>query len=216
MSILQATLNLSKIVNYFTTTFTTGTSITIPSTSQVGDLCIIHNQAGVALGTCTPVTPAGFTNVVNTGGSDGSQNQRMMVSYKVLVSGDPGSTVSGMTQGPPTARLMIFRPANFTLSSITTSTVSQQTTPSKPTNQTIVLGAESVKRPLISWASFGANSKTVSGASVTGGPTYTTLTHSYGLVSYAILNEGQNSTDSTVSMSDNGNNSLASLTFSFN
>ena len=212
---VQQLLHHNKRISFVTSATTSGGStITIPSSAAAGDLCIITNTAGQIGGTAPgAVTPAGFTNVVNFTGSDGfTFSLRSMISWKILASGDPGSGVSGMGDSSLTA--LVFRPDNFTLSSITTSTPSTQGTSATPTNQTITLDAATAGRPLVSLAYYG--SQNAVNSSISGGPTYTTVSAgSTDVVRYAALEELIESANSTVSMTDTGVNTMSSLTFRF-
>lgn len=212
MAITQALLQLPKIVQFVASaTSVTGTSITIPAAAQVGDFCVIEQGAGASTTPPTAVTPTGFTDAVNVSGTGSGFGLRAMVSYKVLVSGDPGSAVSTMGGGKS---CLVFRPSNFTISSVTNSTPSQQVSDLAPTSQTLVLTEDTVPRPTIAIATF-ASTGTLGTLTTSGGPTFTAVTvRAQEIVRYAILNDNVTANNVTVSMPDNGLNAMSSLSFS--
>ena len=87
---------------------TTGSSSTIvvPATAQAGDVGLLFQRAADS-GTGS-VTPSGWTTI--TDGVGGAQSTRCMVSFKILTSGDPGATLTGMNSGFNTKAIAIFRP----------------------------------------------------------------------------------------------------------
>jgi len=104
-------------------------NVVIPSTARVGDIAVLFDTS-----TSTgDVIPSGWTSIngITTGSAI-----RTNISYKILVSGDVNSTVSGIG-GNARKVLTIFRTFNDVTPPISLSTVSAQATTSTPTEQTI-------------------------------------------------------------------------------
>lgn len=109
-------------LSYITKTDVNNASITIPSTSQTGDLAVLF-QLSVQTGSTAPAgtTPAGWTDIVNTSRDSTLQGaSRAIWSYKILGSSDPNSSITGMSFDAANHKtIFIFRPAALTISSIT-------------------------------------------------------------------------------------------------
>ena len=101
-------------VTYVDTSQSNASTITIPSTAQVGDLAVLYDFA-VTTGTVAPtsVTPSGWTLVgVSNVGLTTTPAMRGSIYWKFLVSGDPGSTITGMSGGTTNDKIMtIHRPS---------------------------------------------------------------------------------------------------------
>lgn len=95
-------------------TSTTTTTITIPATAAVGDIVVLFDRAtNSGLGAPNAVTPAGWTQLTTLAVSSSGGSFRSSILYKVLVAGDPGSTITGMNRlgaGGMTKMTTIFRP----------------------------------------------------------------------------------------------------------
>jgi hypothetical protein len=80
------------------------TTITIPATAQVGDLCVLYDVTAV---NDANVTPTGWTSIISN--NDTFENN---FSYRLLTSGEPGSSVTGQTGGQYSIKIMmVFRPS---------------------------------------------------------------------------------------------------------
>jgi hypothetical protein len=105
--------------------------------------------------TTTDTIPAGWSSIVGTT----TTGIRTNVSYKKLVSGDIGATITGMA-GTTRKALIVVR-GNVAISSITISTPTAEATTSAPANQTIAV--TNATEPAISFGVFsstGARSTT--------------------------------------------------------
>jgi hypothetical protein len=79
-------------------------TINIPATAQGGDLCVLYDVTAV---NGNNVTPAGWTSII----SDDNTFENNF-SYKVLTSGEPGSSVIGQNGTLYTVKIMmVFRPS---------------------------------------------------------------------------------------------------------
>lgn len=126
--------------------FSTGGTITIPSDAQVGDICLIMHSGG-SITTPATVTPSGFTNILNVTGSTTFVKVRAIASWKLLVSGDAGDTVSVINSTSESARLILFRRSTPITSATISPVVNAQCTNSTPTVQTV--SASSGQAPLL-------------------------------------------------------------------
>lgn len=213
MSVAPGHLFLGRSVTNESQVTSTTNSAVIPAGAQPGDLCVHINFAGAASAVPTAVTPTNFTNSLNL--SDAANFERFMINWKVLVSGDAGSTVSGMSNSRVNA-LIVVRPQNFSISSITTVGGSGQWSASAPTNQTLAVADGKTRKPLLVFAYFFANSGTV--GSLTGLPSTTTLipVASRDEIRFGHCNDYQSCSDAVVSMADFGTNRMFSQAFVLN
>ena len=93
-------------------------TIIIPSSAQAGDVAVLFDSAVES-----PSTPTGWTSITST-----SAVFDLSVSYKILASGDAGSSVTGINDGGTSYNLkqmLVFRfpttPSSVTISSLTNS-----------------------------------------------------------------------------------------------
>lgn len=84
-------------------------NITIPGTAQVGDLAVLIDSVVNVSAFPSSVTPSGWTNLKNDTTQEGFAYLRVMTSYRVLTSGQPGSTITGMSGIGADKELFIFR-----------------------------------------------------------------------------------------------------------
>jgi hypothetical protein len=97
-------------------------TITVPNTAQAGDVGILL-QISINTGSATPAgtTPSGWTNIVNTSrASNAVGATRAMWSYKILVAGDVGATLTGMNFNTSNHKtVLVYRIGGGATSSIT-------------------------------------------------------------------------------------------------
>ena len=119
MSIMQSLFS-PQIKNFtFVASATSTTStISIPASSNVGDFAVLFDSSRDVF---TPITvvPSGWSSISNVSESNilSLSSIRSIVSYKSLVSGDPGSSITGMDAGlfgTDRKIIMVFRP-NFSV-----------------------------------------------------------------------------------------------------
>lgn len=116
---------------------TSGATIVIPSTAAIGDFVFLVDRALSSSAIPTTVTPSGWTNIADTSLLDGTVGMRTVVSYKKLVSGDPGSTITGMNGGTGNTKMMLVYRTNLTTATL--SSVSQQTSAATISGGTLTL-----------------------------------------------------------------------------
>jgi hypothetical protein len=104
--------------NPFTLTFITSStsstsSITIPATAQIGDLAFVFDHAWNS--STTPPTQVGYQASSWLALTSFSQTinpaNRISVQRKILVSGDPGTAITGMTGTGMRKTMLIYRPS---------------------------------------------------------------------------------------------------------
>ena len=185
-------------------------TITIPSEAQPGDLAILFDTST----TTTSVVPSGWTSITNTT----TTGIRSTVSRRILTSGQPGSTVTGMS-GTTSKILVVFRP-NAAITTVTASTPSAQATTAAPTTQSITIPSETSARLFFAhytstsnvgtrgmtgyvWDDPGTTQELVGGAA-----------RQY--AKWFMMNKGSNEQTSSlsISQSDNGTNCLQSFSLS--
>jgi hypothetical protein len=141
----------SVITTVIETQASTGTSITIPASAQAGDLAVLMNNVASLI---TPTNPSGWTRIIN-------QNAAipvMTVWYRILQSGDAGTTVT-MTGGTtPSTEMIVLRKASGSISSVSVSGGTIQNAAGIPTTQT--QNASTATAPFIVFGCFSPNAGT--------------------------------------------------------
>lgn len=98
---------------YQTSVTSTSATITIPSSAQIGDIAVLFDVAYNSTSTApTSVTPSGFSSLQTPIGTSAiTPATKTAIWYKTLVSGDPGSSLTGMSGTTSTQKLLIiYRP----------------------------------------------------------------------------------------------------------
>lgn len=83
-------------LSFNTSATSTSNTITIPAGAAVGDIAILRDCASTNYSIPSTVVPSGWTSVSNLTGTSQTGDVRIIVSYKKLLAGDPGSTITGM------------------------------------------------------------------------------------------------------------------------
>lgn len=174
-------------------------TITIPSSSAVGDFAVLFD-----LGEGGPpslVTPSGWTNAMDYS----SGGFRLAVHYKVLVSGDPNLSITGMVGSIRTTKMMLVFDATGNIASVSTPTFSREITAGNPSSQTISASGQS---PIV-LAMAGTYAATP--AFTTASPSFDgsqsiPADSSWGVVmGYKIYGVGSSPASHTVDVADTGN-----------
>lgn len=151
--------NAAKTLSYITSANSAAATITIPAAAAIGDIAVLVDKGWGGTNPPTTVVPTNWTQIDNRS-FDTSPGVRSILSYKVLVSGDPGASITGMTATFYLEKLMlIFRPsasgtvsiANATGAVVDTNPVAQ-VVPAN-TSPYIVVGACSSYSAAPAWAS---------------------------------------------------------------
>lgn len=116
------------------------TSVTIPPTAQSGDIGVIVSHAVNQNGSGNPtdVTPSGWTKATTNAGNElFGRNVRVSIYQKVLTSGDPNSSVTGLSGDADQEQIcLVFRPSN-PVSSLSNTVTNGQVTNIDPSSQTV-------------------------------------------------------------------------------
>jgi hypothetical protein len=121
-------------------------TITIPSSAQAGDVGILLDGTVNTTATLpTNVVPSGFTEIMTTAfvRANGTSSARMTCSYKVLQSGDPNSSITGLGNTNPRKTFFVFRPDSSISSVSFSGVVSQTESPDAGTTETLSLVMDS-------------------------------------------------------------------------
>lgn len=175
------------------------TSVVIPASAAIGDIAVLWDFSA----TNTQVNPSGWTPIV----SSGTTSTRITASYKVLVSGDPGSTITGQS-GTTRKTVLIFRRSSA-IGNITLSTPNSQATSAAPSSQTITGGTGAV----IYFACHTSTSTAPTRGWSPGTPTEFINTYIY--ARHLIYNNVTPPT-TTITTTDGGTNSLTSFWLAVN
>jgi len=172
-------------------------TITIPSAAKSGDLAVLMDYST----STTDTTPSGFTQINTSTTTD----IRVSSSYKVLVSGDPGTSITGMA-GTTRKILLVFSP-NKPIATVTATSTGSEATVNNPVAQTLSLASTSAT--VIGFAHYAA-SAAVSPRTGTGMVEIIGAdTRQY--AKYIIHNTGRTTANISVDMDDEGTNGLQSF-----
>ena len=194
--------------NFVSATTATASTIAWPADRAAGDLAILVDGAGAATTAPTAVTATGFTDIANTS-LNASLANRTMVSYKILTGSETGS-ITGMSGTTNRKNLFIYRP-DATITTLTISTVNQQTTLSAPTNQTLSMSA--LTGPYIGIAAYmSSGTITARGSTVTASREVTANSTTNYTKTFEAKKADESFANSTISMADYGTNGMVSFT----
>lgn len=215
VAIIRYPLQTPFSLSFVTSVTSTSSTITIPATAQVGDVVMLFDFGYITSTTApTSVIPTGFTAFTKSASSQTTSPAcRSVVSRKILVAGDPGSTITGMNTTSMNKLLVVYRP-NATINTVTSGAQNGQATANAPTNQTLTL-TSTEGTWFVGYAMYcSSGSITTRGSSTT-----ETRELNVGTTMYVKLFENLNGTttfaDSTISMADYGSNILNSDALSF-
>lgn len=143
-----------RALSFVDSASSTGASVTIPAIAAVGDVAILVDYVVSFSAAVTKVVPSGWTELVDTAGTAVGDYYRVIASYRILTSGQPGASVTGMNEDGENKLMLVFRHANG-ISSITPSTwnseigdgdlASQAANASGGTAPLIVIGAACIE-----------------------------------------------------------------------
>jgi hypothetical protein len=113
-------------------------AVTIPSSAQAGDLCVVFDAASDSSSWTFQAPPTGFTNIKKAVGEAGFATYYFGygVSYKILVAADVGASVNTTNKTDETAILFVFRPTR-PIRQVRLSTWLGQITEGNPSSQAI-------------------------------------------------------------------------------
>ena len=192
-------------VNFVTSTTSQTSTITIPATAAAGDIAILVDYGYLTSTTApTAVTPTNWTSITTTSNTT-SPAQRINVSYKTLIAGDPGSTITGINTTSMRKTMIIYRPT------LTPNTIVP--TGNFATSSASLIGTQflaiNTGKVVLSFAAY-----CTSGASIATRPSSRTATRELdnGTNMYVKTfedQEGYTGSSNQISLADNGTNTLA-------
>ena len=144
----------------FDSATSTGETIDVPADVEAGDLIVLLDKAYEAFGSApSTVIPSGFTSISNLTSGD-PLFIRQILSYKLAVGTEGGTTLTGMTEsfGATSKALYVFR-RTAAASSLNLSTPNEQITSGNPTSQNVAASGGSV--PLVVIGAYGTRTETL-------------------------------------------------------
>lgn len=152
---------LIPTLSFNTSASSTSSTITIPAGAEIGDIAVLFDYAGNSNTTIpSTVVPSGWTSVSNQS-SNTTAATRAIVSYKKLVSGDPGASITGMNGGFFNAKqILVFSPSSG-ISTVTVAGLAETIADAAPAAQSVaaqtlnyvVIGCASNRAYAPSWTS---------------------------------------------------------------
>lgn len=153
-------------VSFVASAASTGQSVTIPAGAQANDIAVLCNLAWGSVSVPTIARPSGWTQLA--AGSVAGDLTTAVTSYKKLVGGDAGSSITGMTTGGGSSEydnlMLVFR-GNIAISSVTPSTWNAESTAGNPALQTVSAEGQTAPLVVIGFAAKGQSTAAFSTAS---------------------------------------------------
>lgn len=217
MSIMQSLFSPQiKNFTFVASATSTTNTISIPASSNVGDFAVLFDSSiNSSFTPPSTVVPSGWSSISNVSGTNSIipfiyTSIRSIVSYKSLVSGNPGSSITGMNATTDRKIIMVFRP-NFSVQNTSILSVNGA---ANSNSQTITITQS--QPPILAFAHW-ASSGTISSRGVSG-ITMNEVSNTTGqYAGYKIFNTNETTSNATISMSDNGVvQSLQSFYVAFN
>ena len=146
----------------------TGGTITVPATAAEGDFCMLMQVARNFSNTIpAAVTPAGYTTDREAAGmtSGGENPIRVMLSRRVLGSGEAGASITGMNGGGNGKVVLVFRPSRPIVGvSLVGGGAESTSTSVNPSTQTISVSGQAPPTLLFAQASNPGEAPTLGGS----------------------------------------------------
>jgi hypothetical protein len=198
-------------LSYLTYAVSNSSTITIPASVAVGYLAVLFDHAydrdttpPIDAVIPTTVVPSGWTSIKNTTADSSTTKSRGISSYRIIQSGDAGSSITGMNDNGEDKVMLIFA-ASRPIVSVTPSTWNGQGTDGNPSSQSVL--ATAATAPLIVIGASGGYSGTFS---------FTTASPSFdgtqatadndAIMGYKIYNGSP--ADHTIDIGDNGDTNI--------
>ena len=195
-----------QFIEYISTAVSGSTTITIP-TIQAGDLVFFFNSASSLTTAPTAIAPSGWTAIGNTS-LNASTALRQQSFYKIMTGTESGTTVTCMTGSNfSQSRLWVYRP-NKAITTVTITSLAQQTTTSAPTAQSKPLSTTSGIFLCFAQHASYASSPIPSSTST---PTRTFEDGLHTMRSFETNYSGITWVDQSISMTDRGTNAMTSF-----
>lgn len=182
-------------------------TIVVPATAQAGDVAVLLDFAVSSTTAATAVTPSGWTQI-RTDTINASTAVRASVSYKILVSGDVNATLTGMTGGTSTRKMLLLIKNSRKITSVTVGSSNGAASDTDPASQTISVSGIAPSLVLIAHYA-GSSSVNPRTSSKTMTEVVGSSTNQY--CKYSVVNNRSLAENITVDMDDNGTNALQSF-----
>ena len=134
-------------LSYLTYAVSNSSTITIPASVAVGYLAVLFDHAydrdttpPIDAVIPTTVVPSGWTSIKNTTADSSTTKSRGISSYRIIQSGDAGSSITGMNDNGEDKVMLIFA-ASRPIVSVTPSTWNGQGTDGNPSSQSVLATA---------------------------------------------------------------------------
>ena len=182
-------------------------TIVIPATSQAGDVAVLLDFAVSSTTAAGAVTPSGWTQI-RTDLINATTAVRASVCYKILVSGDIGASITGMSGGTSTRKMLLILKNNRKVTQVTVGSSNGAASDLDPSAQTIAVAGVIPSMVLIAhYASSSAVNPRTTSKTMT--EVMGSSTNQYCL--YSVVNSRSLAQNITVDMVDNGTNALQSF-----
>ena len=130
-------------------------TITIPADAAAGDLAVLFDYSTHGGATITDVTPTNWSSDPSMMGTQ--TGGRIRVSYKILVGGDPGSSVTGLNDTNYNKVMFIFR-GDVAITSVTIGSWHATVTGTDPVSQSVTASGQAT--PLVVLGGTGSEGNT--------------------------------------------------------
>lgn len=182
-------------------------TIAIPATAQAGDVAVLLDFAVSNTTAAGAVTPSGWTQI-RTDVVNATTAIRASVCYKILVSGDVNATVTGMSGGTSTRKMLLLLKNNRKVTQVTVGSSNGAASGLDPAAQIITVAGVTPSILLIAhYASSSAVNPRTTSKTMT--EVVGSSTNQYCL--YSVVNSRSLVENITVDMTDNGTNALQSF-----
>lgn len=172
-------------LTFITSDTVTGTTITIPSSTLPGDLIVLIDGPTTTGGAPSFVVPTNFTEIMRiTGGTIGQ-----IVSYKIAVMGDAGTTITGTSATGTTRKIIAVWRGNVAISKVSPLSLNNAAvTSNQPAGQTIT--SSNGPAPVLVLGAYrgGSSSITFDGTLTSTGTALSSLNPTAQTVVYRIMN----------------------------
>jgi hypothetical protein len=188
-----------KTLTFVVSAKANSSSITIPSLAAAGDLGVLCDWAS---NSPSLTIPSGWTQIRDSAAA----SSRLTISYKVLVAGEPNSSITGMGATDPNKIIFVFRP-DKSISNVTPSTWAIEVTAGNPASQNVAASGKAV--PMVVIGAMGVT--TGDSAFTTASPAFTATLQTDStdfIAGYKIYNSSP--ADHTVDAGDVSTNGLTS------
>lgn len=214
--IIPSVSSVTYVNNYSRGVAGTGANTLTITNAIAGDLLVMVTGGGSGSTTAAApadTTPSGWTQIATSATGTQTTSQRDSYFYKIATAS--GESVTGLSGtgglGGSTMNIFVYRPNQSIFSVSVVGSPGAQTTTAAPTNQTLTLGQSSP--PFIlgfaTWSSSGSSPTVGSTTTATRTSARTISVATYGYF-YAYETVSSMSS-STISMTDNGTNSMGSF-----